>query len=298
MQCQTSHWHPARRRTAKMALLPVVRSQAWPACQRQRREAGLTFTLHCYENFALGDPPKSSRAPIEIFTSLFTSKRPHSTVGMSGPRDTPVGSTFLPVAHVGRRMPSLNDSSYDLNRRIGGADDASTGGAPFRPRLGATIELFGHQVTLGAEHALGLLAAYVAAGLEGVLAIVALYLGFLFLRLSGPTVVPGPASTAPVQRPRRQRQPGLWGAIMHIFGPVPEGSAVTIGHLGEEADTSSAGQQVVGVTAVRSGPLTTPATTAKVSEPFDEAKVKATREAAARAAAARFEVLQRSKSES
>ena len=195
-------------------------------------------------------------------------------------------------------MPSLNDSSYDLNRRIGGADDASTGGAPFRPRLGATIELFGHQVTLGAEHALGMLAAYVAAGLEGVLAIVALYLGFLFLRLSGPTGVPGPASTAPAQRPRRQRQPGLWGAIMHIFGPLPEGSAVTIGHLGEEADTSSAGQQVVGVTAVRSGPLTTPATTAKVSEPFDEAKVKATREAAARAAAARFEVLQRSKSES
>jgi len=85
---------------------------------------------------------------------------------------------------------------------------------------------------------------------------------------------------------------------MHIFGPLPEGSAVTIGHLGQEADTSSAGQQVVGATAVRSGPLTTPATTAKVSVPFDEAKVKATREAAARAAAARFEVLQRSKSES
>lgn len=192
-------------------------------------------------------------------------------------------------------MPALNEpSAYDRHRRIGGG---GTGEAAFRPRLGATVELFGSPITLGPQHALALLCAYVMASLEGVLAIIMLYLGFLLLRAQPAVDVAAAgngasAAATPVNRLPRQRQPGVWGTIMHFIGPAPEGQAVTLGNLladdAVDPASSTAGQQVVGG-AARSPQPSGAVAVAAAPAPYDEAKAKATRAAAARAAAARFE---------
>ena len=188
-------------------------------------------------------------------------------------------------------MPALNDA-YERNRRISSADDPH--GPTFRPRLGATVELFGSPVTLGPQHALGLIGAFAFAGLEGVFAIVVIFLGFLLLRSQplSPTPPDG-AATGGAPAPR-QRQPGLWGAIMHFIGPVPEGAAVTLGNgLGGDDDGASASVSSGGRAVEAAGHSTARSTAVPPSSasdrPFDETKAKATRAAAARAAAARFE---------
>ena len=109
-----------------------------------------------------------------------------------------------------------DDSSYEANRRIGGAAAAA---APFRPpHLGATIELFGVPVTLGLGHLACAVLAVIFGGVEAVCALVILFLGVCFL-----TATPAPEPAPPSDgrpRPRLQREPGILGTLRYFFGPV------------------------------------------------------------------------------
>ena len=123
-------------------------------------------------------------------------------------------------------------ASYEHNRRIGSApvpDRATTG---FRPRVGVPIELFGTTVTLGIYHALALAVTAIFAGVEGICAVIVLFLLFLYVRTAPDEPVPAtqtPRSAG--QRPARQ--PGVMGFLRYVFGPVPEGTAITVGPGGE-----------------------------------------------------------------
>ena len=187
-------------------------------------------------------------------------------------------------------MPSINDSSYDRNRRVGSGGASSAGGDvgggtgdSFRPRLGATLQLFGSPVTLGPEHALALLLTYVVAKLEGVIALVVLFLAWFYMK-SQPDDEPAAASR-PRSAPRQQRRPGLWGALMHFVGPVPEGAPVTLAGADEVQDAPQ--QPVVSPSKPGAEPAAIPKPTPAPWTAADEAKASATRAAAARAAAAR-----------
>ena len=180
-------------------------------------------------------------------------------------------------------MPTLQDRAYERHRRVSGGQNDD---AHFRPRLGATIELFGTPVVLGPQHALGCLAAAVFAGFEGVLAVIVLFIGWIFLK-SQPEADAGMAegdiSTQSVHR-RRERAPGIWGAIMHFVGPVPEGAPVTMATT-NDADSPPITEPI----AANHKPSVSSAAQASTWTAEDEAKAKATRAAAARAATARAE---------
>jgi hypothetical protein len=115
---------------------------------------------------------------------------------------------------------------FDRARWIGSAPAAPPSGG-FRPRFGVPIELFGVPVTLGPEHGIAVALAYVVAGVEGACALVVLFLLFLYVRAAPeePTAPSGPRT------PRQPvaREPGVRGFLRHLFGPVPEGNAITIG---------------------------------------------------------------------
>ena len=186
-------------------------------------------------------------------------------------------------------MPRVSDSSYDRHRRVGQGQADSAG--QFRPRLGAEIELFGTPVTLGPQHALGLLAAGVFAGLEGVVAVVVIFLGWLLYK-SQPQTAPvatenPPTSGSTSGRRPPQRQPGLWGAIMHFIGPVPEGPPIAMGDALQGTAAAPADGGVVSQPQPRPSPPPAPAASSWTEA--DEAKARAARSAAARAAAARAE---------
>ena len=185
-------------------------------------------------------------------------------------------------------MPSLSAGAYDRHRRVGQGD---TEGREWRPRLGADIELFGTPVALGPQHALGLLAAGVLAGLEGVVAVVVIFFGWLLYKNQAAHVATDSGSaalgTARIRQPS-QRLPGLWGAIMHFIGPVPEGPPIA---MGEALQGTVAAAPVEGGAVTRPRPSPPPAS--KSWTDADEAKARAARSAAARAAAARAETRER-----
>ena len=189
-------------------------------------------------------------------------------------------------------MPTLNDSAYDRHRRIGQRDEPN---ANFRPQLGATLELFGVPVTLGPAHALVLLAAAVVGGVEGVMAVIVLFLGWIYMK-SMPTqdaaggVATAGASNAP-RRPR-ERQPGLWGAIMWFVGPVPEGQAIAMGEALQSDDVAarpvnSASQRQAATASAAAASAPPSAAAVAAASAADAAKAAAARAAAARAAEAR-----------
>ena len=123
--------------------------------------------------------------------------------------------------------------SYDDNRRIGGSRRQAD--APTRPlRLGAAITLFGVEVTLGLEHLAAVVLAGVVAGVEGVCALVILFLGFLYMR-NAPDEPVQPTARGSGPRAPVAREPGIIGFVKYLFGPVPEGAAVTIGGEGDGA---------------------------------------------------------------
>ena len=193
-------------------------------------------------------------------------------------------------------MPSLNDPSiFDRNRRVGSGDrNASTG---FRPRVGASVELFGQPMTLGPEHALGLLMSYVAAGLEGCLAAVAMFLGYIYFKAQPlPPMMPSSETqSSATRRVARQRQPGIWGTIMHFVGPVPEGSPVTLSLEESSSPVDNSGTALRrhsgGAGNTTSAQATQQAQAKAAAQTWtaeDEAKAKAVRAAAGRAAVARL----------
>jgi hypothetical protein len=185
-------------------------------------------------------------------------------------------------------MPTIRDSAYDRHRRIGQGDPSAP--AAFHPRLGATLDLFGSPVTLGPYHALALVAAGALSGLEGVLAVIVLFFGWLLLRqtASSADALHVPTPTRPSAR--AVRQPGLWGWLMHLVGPVPEGAPITMSEVltGESAAPAATPvpARPAGTGASPSAPPQTPSASAPWTAK-DEAKASAARASAARAAAAR-----------
>jgi len=190
----------------------------------------------------------------------------------------------------------MASAPYDENRRIGRAPERpGLAGGGFRPTFSATLTLFGEDVTLGLGHLFAVFATGVVAGTEGVVALVVLYLGFLYMKSAPPTA----AATAPGAgtartRPRQPRAPGIAGWLRHAFGPLPEGPAITIGGAEDsgEATAAPAPAQAVGRPAV---PAAAPAGRAlggascssAASTASPDARAAAARAAAARAAAAR-----------
>ena len=124
-------------------------------------------------------------------------------------------------------------SAYEANRRIGAAREERAAAPAFRPRLGGSIELFGSPVTIGLEHLAAVVATGVVAGVEGVCALVIAFLGFLYLRSAPAAPVVPARATAQRRAAPPPRQPGFIGFLKYLFGPVPEGAAITIGGGGE-----------------------------------------------------------------
>ncbi|KAL1524317.1 hypothetical protein AB1Y20_019218 [Prymnesium parvum] len=102
---------------------------------------------------------------------------------------------------------------------------AAEAGAPSgRPRLGASIELFGAPVTLRLEHLGALLVAAAVSGVEGLCALVFLFVAFAYARAAPPHAPPAPPQP---RRAPRAREPGVLGLLKHLVGPLPSGDAVS-----------------------------------------------------------------------
>jgi len=80
----------------------------------------------------------------------------------------------------------------------------------------------------------------VLAGVEGVLAAVVAYLGFLLMSAqpANEATAHGVRAPATARAGARARAPGIGGALRHFFGPLPEGRPITIGS-GEAAESDS-----------------------------------------------------------
>jgi hypothetical protein len=184
-------------------------------------------------------------------------------------------------------MPTIQDSAYDRNRRIGRPTEAAGG---FRPRLGTELEIFGTPIALTPVHALVVLGTAYFAGTEGLFALLIVFLGWFLMKAMPAAEAPAVAHGSAGRTAPRPRRPGLWGWIMHFVGPVPEGAAVTVSEALSEgtAELSGGSFQPAGAAAGATGvPRAARAAAPKKEDSAASAEAERARSAAARAAAAR-----------